>query len=114
MVDGEAAAAPAGHLVAQPFHPQFLQAPSRPPIMWSRWLAMFDDWMEAIGFPTTPAFAARKAALLRASLGPEGARIYYLLAMETGKTYQVVVECWPYRECHFQPSAVHEEPPTSG
>jgi hypothetical protein len=60
--------------------------------MWSRWLAMFDDWMEAIGFPTTPAFAARKAALLRASLGPEGARIYYSLAKETGETYQVVVE----------------------
>jgi flagellar biosynthesis GTPase FlhF len=53
---------------------------------------MFNDWMEAIGFPATPAFAARKAALLRASLGPEGARIYYSLSKETGETYQVVVE----------------------
>ena len=53
---------------------------------------MFNDWMKAIDFPTTPSFAARKAALLRASLGPEGARIHYSLAKETGETYQVVVE----------------------
>ena len=92
MADAVALAAPTGHFVAQPFRPQFLQTPGRPPILWSRWLAMFDDWMEAIGFPTTAAFAARKAALLRASLGAEGARIYYSLAAGTGETYQVVVE----------------------
>ena len=32
---------------AKPFRSQFLQSPGRPPIKWSRWLAMFDDWMEA-------------------------------------------------------------------
>ena len=92
MADEEATAAPSGHFVAHPFRPQFLQSPGRPPIIWSRWLAMFDDWMLAIGFPTTPAFAARRAALLRASLGAEGARIYYSLATGTVDTYAVVVE----------------------
>ena len=97
-------AVPGGHFVAQPFRPQFLQSPGRPPIIWSRWLAMFNDWMEAIGFPTTPAFAARKAALLRASLGPEGARIYYSLTRETNEGYQTVVD---RMERHFgRPASV--------
>ena len=36
---------------------------------------MFEDWILAIGFPTGEQHAARKAALLRASLLPEGFRI---------------------------------------
>ena len=60
----------------------------------------------------------RKAALLRASLGPEGARIYYSLATGTGETYQAVVErmepsFWPCRERDFQPCAVHVVSPAS-
>ena len=99
-----AAAATVSHFFAHPFRPQFLQSPGRPPITWSRWLAMFDDWMQAIGFPTTPTFAARKAALLRASLGPEGARIYYSLAKETNEPFQIVVD---RMERHFgRPASV--------
>jgi hypothetical protein len=63
---------------------------------------MFDDWMQAIGFPTTPTFAPRKAALLRASLGPEGARIYYSLAKGSNEEYQTVVD---RMERHFGHSA---------
>ncbi len=78
-----AAASTPGHFVAQPFRPQFLQTPGKPPIPWDRWKRLFDDWLLAIGFPDTEAFAARKAAILRASLGPEGSRIYYSLAPTT-------------------------------
>ena len=53
---------------------------------------MFDDWMLAVGFPATAAFAPRKAALLRASLGAEGARIYYSLAAAPDELYARVVE----------------------
>ncbi len=53
---------------------------------------MFDDWMLAVGFPTTAAFAPRKAALLRASLGAEGSRIYYSLAVAPDEPYARVVE----------------------
>ena len=52
---------------------------------------MFDDWMDAMRFPTAVVFAARKAAV-RASFSPEVARILYSLAKETGETYQIVVE----------------------
>ena len=53
---------------------------------------MFDDWILAVGFPTTDAFAPRKAALLRSSLGAEGARIYYSLAAAPDEPYARVVE----------------------
>jgi hypothetical protein len=86
------AAIDGGHFVVHPYRPQFLQSPGRPPVEWSRWLMMFEDWLHAIGCPTTDAFASRKAALLRASLGPEGARIYYSLAATAGETYATVVD----------------------
>jgi hypothetical protein len=82
-MEAVAAASTPGHFVAQPFRPQFLQTPGKPPIPWDRWKRLFDDWLLAIGFPDTEAFAARKAAILRASLGPEGSRIYYSLAPKT-------------------------------
>ena len=53
---------------------------------------MFDDWMLAVGFPTTAAFAPRKAALLRASLGAEGSKIYYSLAAAPDESCARVVE----------------------
>lgn len=85
-------ASEAGHfLSATPFRPSFLQSPGTPPIPWTRWRLMFEDWLVAIGFPATAAFAVRKAALLRASLGVEGARIYYSLAAAEAEEYATVV-----------------------
>ena len=91
MAEPEAAIA-GGHFVVHPYRPQFLQSPGRPPVAWSRWLMMFEDWLHAIGCPSTEAFASRKAALLRASLGPEGARIYYSLANAANEPYATVIE----------------------
>ena len=80
------------HFVTSPFRPQFLQSPGQPPIAWPRWLMMFEDWLLATGFPSTEAFAPRRAALLRSSLGAEGSRIYYSLANEANEQYQTVVD----------------------
>ena len=91
MAEPEAATT-GSHFVVHPYRPQFLQSPGRPPVAWSRWLMMFEDWLHAIGCPSTEAFASRKAALLRASLGPEGARIYYSLANAANETYATVIE----------------------
>ena len=85
-------AEPEVHIAATPFRPSFLQSPGTPPIPWPRWKLMFDDWMLAVGFPSTVTFAPRKAALLRASLGAEGARIYYSLAAAPDESYARVVE----------------------
>ena len=75
----------------QPYRPPFLQSPGRPPVPWQRWLAMFEDWLLAIGFPETEAMAPRKAALLRASLGTEGFRIYSSLATDPREPYDNAV-----------------------
>ena len=48
---------------------------------------MFEDWLLAIGFPETEATATRKAAILRASLGTEGFRIYTSLASNPRESY---------------------------
>ena len=53
---------------------------------------MFEDWLLATGFPSTAAFAPRRAALLRSSLGAEGSRIYYSLAKEANEEYVTVVD----------------------
>ena len=53
----------------------FLASPRDPTIPWDRWIDMFEDWILAIGFSTGEQHAARKAALLRASLLPEGFRV---------------------------------------
>ena len=85
-------AEPEVHIADTPFCPPFLQSPGTPPVPWSRWKLMFDDWMLAVGFPSTVTFAPRKAALLRASLGAEGPRIYYSLAATPDEPYARVVE----------------------
>ena len=79
------------HVAAQPYRPPFLQSPGRPPVPWLRWLAMFEDWLLAIGFPDTEAAAPRKAAILRASLGTEGFRIYTSLATDPREAYAAAV-----------------------
>jgi hypothetical protein len=43
---------------------------------------MFEDWLLAVGFPDGPSNDQRKAALLRASLGTEGYRLYNSLTPE--------------------------------
>lgn len=48
---------------------------------------MFEDWLLAIGFPETEATATRKAAILRASLGTEGFRMYSSLASNPRESY---------------------------
>ena len=67
----------------QPFKPNFLSTPGEPPVPWRRWINMFQDYMLVVGFPLenlSTALEERKAALLRASLGMEGYRIYMSLA----------------------------------
>ena len=54
---------------------------------------MFQDWLVAIGFPDADDFRVRKAALLRASLGAEGSRIYYSYSANSlTDTYDAVVQ----------------------
>ena len=72
------------------FHTRFAPSYSRLVNHLSR--GLFDDWMQAIGFPTISELATRKAALLLASLGPEGTRMYYFLAGEANEPYQIVVD----------------------
>jgi transposase InsO family protein len=50
---------------------------------------MFEDWLVAIGFPSGEGeeHVARKAALLRASLGTEGYRIYSSLVVDRRENY---------------------------
>jgi len=83
------AAAPSASSVAttQPFRPPFLASSGDPAIPWDRWIDMFEDWILAIGFPTGEQHAARKAALLRASLGAEGFRIYSSLVVDRRESY---------------------------
>ena len=71
----------------QPFRPPFLASAGDPPVPWNRWIDMFEDWLLAIGFPTTAEHEARKAALLRASLGTEGFRIYSSLVVDRREGY---------------------------
>ena len=64
---------------------------------------MFEDWLLAIGFPETEAVAPRKAAILRASLGTEGFRIYASLATNPRESYADAVA---RLETHFgQPAS---------
>jgi hypothetical protein len=66
-MDGEASAplsSSSSNFTSQPFKPVFLHAPGRSPILWSRWLAMFEDWLLAVGFPST-GLSERKSAVLR-------------------------------------------------
>jgi len=62
-------------------------------------IAMFEDWLLAIGFPETDAMALWKAAILRASLGiTEGFRIYSSLATNPREAY---VDAMARLETHF-------------
>ena len=85
-----AQAAPAASVVntTQPFRPPYLASPGDAPIPWDRWIDMFEDWLLAIGFPAGEDHAARKAALLRASLGTEGYRVYSSLVADRRETYE--------------------------
>ena len=91
------------HGAAKPYCLPFLQSPGRPPVPLLRWLAMFEDWLLAIGFPDTEAAAPRKATILRASLGTEGFRIYTSLATDPREAYAAAVA---RLESHFgQPAS---------
>ena len=48
---------------------------------------MFEDWLLAIGFPSGDEYGARKTAVLRASFGMEGYRIYASLATNLREDY---------------------------
>jgi hypothetical protein len=90
----------AGSISIQPFRPAFLAVPGKPPVPWQRWLDMFEDYLMAVGFPVPAADATaaviaangqRKAALLRASLGTEGYRLYCTLTTNNREAYDVAV-----------------------
>jgi hypothetical protein len=55
MSEAAPAVSASGYVSTQPYRPPFLQSPGRPPIPWQRWLAMFEDWLLAIGFPEAEA-----------------------------------------------------------
>jgi hypothetical protein len=80
-----------GLFATQPYKPPFLSTPGQPPIPWDRWRAMFEDCLLAIGFPDTEPMRPRKAALLRASLGTEGFRLYSSLTSDPRETYDEAV-----------------------
>lgn len=86
----------------QPFRPPFLASAGELPIPWTRWIDMFEDWLLAIGFPTADEHAARKAALLRASLGTEGFRIYSSLVTDRRESYD---EAKRHLAAHFDQRA---------
>jgi transposase InsO family protein len=93
---------PVAHFSTQPFKPAFLSIPGRPPIPWDRWKAMFEDWLLAIGFPVGAAMEQRKAALLRASLGTEGFRLYTSLTSNPRESYEDAIA---KLASHFGPPA---------
>lgn len=98
----------AGRTVSvMPFKPVFLESPGEPPIPWSRWLAMFNDYLLAVDFPTATEHAGRKAALLRASLGVEGYRVYSSLVADSREGFDDAVG---HLAAHFEqkPSAIFE------
>ena len=71
----------------QPFKPVFLAQPGDPPVPWHRWIEMFALHLTATGFADTTANKARKAALLKASLGVEGYRVYRSLTTDVSESY---------------------------
>ena len=91
----------------QPFKPAFLDTPGEPVIPWGRWLSMFEDYLLAVDFPTAAEFAGRKAALLRASLGVEGYRIYVSLVADSKEAFDDAVQ---HLAAHFElrPSLIYE------
>jgi len=78
--------------VATPFRPVFSQLSGQPPVPWERWFAVFEDWLLAIGFPAGDEHVIRKAALLRASLGTEGYRVYASLTSDMRESYDNAVQ----------------------
>ena len=90
--------AASGQVSIQPYRPSFLQVPGKSPIPWNRWKDMYEDYLLAVGFPTPAvgalefaAVAQRKAALLRASLGTEGYRLYCTLTVDPRERYEDAV-----------------------
>jgi hypothetical protein len=91
----------------QPFRPTFLDAPGEPAVPWNRWHAMFEDYLLAVDFPAAAEHLPRKAALLRASLGVEGYRVYASLARDPREPYDQLVA---HLTTHFdrRPSLIFE------
>ena len=69
----------------------FFETAGKPVVPWSRWLAMFEDYLLAIDFPDGNEHVARKAALLRASLNVEGYRVYTTLVADVKESYEDAV-----------------------
>ncbi|XP_064475837.1 uncharacterized protein K02A2.6-like [Ornithodoros turicata] len=62
-----------------PAVPPFLERPGKPPVPWSQWRRMFDNYMLAIdGISYRP---DRQKAMLLHALGTEGQRIFYTLSV---------------------------------
>ena len=81
------------------FKPSFSETAGEPVVQWSRWLAMFEDYLQAIDFHDGDEHVARNAALLRASLGVEGYRVYTFLVADVNESYDNAVV---YLEYHFE------------
>ena len=62
-------------MVSPPMH--FLPVPGKPNIPWSQWVKGFQNYMLATNYDQFQ--AERKKAILLASLGAEGERIFYTL-----------------------------------
>ena len=68
--------------VITPFKTSFLETTGEPVVPWSRWFAIFEDYLLAIDFPGGYEHVARKVALLQASLGVDGYRVYKSLVAD--------------------------------
>ena len=78
--------------------PVFLPEPGSPPIEWSHWIRMFDNYAIAVQSALSE---ERKIALLLSCLGAEGSRIYYSLPFPTGKKETVYNDVKSVLETQF-------------
>ena len=84
-----------------------METAGEPVVPWSRWLAMFEDYLLAIDFPNGDEHVAHEAALLRANLDVEGYRIYTSLVVDVKESYENAVV---HLEFHFdrKPSQIFQ------
>ncbi len=74
------------------FKPIFLATPGEAPVLWHKWISIFENFVEVSNFPEN--YHARKAALLWASLGADGYRIYMTPSKGTKQEYTKTQYTW--------------------
>lgn len=72
------------------YKPLFLETSGEPTTIWPRWIDAFEDFLVAAGFDDSQQNAARKAAILRNSLGQSGLSKYRDHGGKTSDSYDEV------------------------